>query len=115
KLNDNLLDQYIELVSNIYQRAPNSVEKFDTTLNLNNEFSSNVIDLDRNEITKYLEEVQLESGAFSLYGNKKTSDAMTTFLSVKLLSYFDADIPKKNELTVWLNDEINTIFGINDN
>jgi len=107
---ENLLKQYGEMVSNSYENTSNSAEKFDTALNINAEFSYDLLNIDRNIVSEYLNDVQLESGAFSLYGNKKDADAMTTFISVRLLSHFKIDIPKESKLTEWLNNEINAVL-----
>lgn len=112
---DNSLDQYIDSLSSLYQNAPNSAEKFDTALNINTTFSHNIFNIDNKEMVDYLEDIQIDNGAFTLYGNKKNADAMTTYISVRLLSHFQVNISKKAQLITWMNDEINSIFDIKKN
>lgn len=109
------LNNYMDIISKHYKSTPNSVEKFDTAMNIDSVFSTNTLLLEKDEVEKYLGNVQLENGSFSLYGKKEYPDAFTTFLSIGLLYMLDSKIPKIDELTVWLGNEINkTLVSINN-
>jgi hypothetical protein len=103
---NNSLNKYLAQVVDIYTKSDNSAERIDTALNLNKEFSFEIFKLDKNEVAKYLESIQLEMGAFSLFWKKKYPDAMTTFISVNALMYLNQEIPRLEKLILWVDQEI---------
>lgn len=85
-----------------YNQIPNSIEKFDTALNINEAYKLNVIPVDSKEVHKYLESIQLENGSFPIYGVGE-ADIMTTFLAVKIMNKLGIENEKEEKLIRYLN------------
>lgn len=101
----------IQQLKSIYPDYPDSVEKFDTAINMNDLLDVN-LDTDKKAIEHYLLSTQLKNGAFPLYGNGENADTLTTYLSIKTMKKLDIKIAKKGELNEWINSQLDQILKI---
>ncbi|MFR9711102.1 hypothetical protein ACL02P_17230 [Paenibacillus sp. MB22_1] len=110
-LSDTELIELTQKIKGIYPDYPDSIEKFDTVININNSLNIG-LSVNKKVIENYLLSTQLKNGAFPLYGIGERADSLTTYLSIKTMKQLNLKIAHKDELNKWLYDQIYKILKI---
>ncbi|NWL86132.1 hypothetical protein DMN77_00800 [Paenibacillus sp. 79R4] len=88
------LDDLVDL----FKKAPSSIDKYSTALDLM-EFYPNIdLKLDNKEISSYMNKIQQSNGLFNMEGYTDGYNALSTYLAVDILTKLNITIPKKDQL-----------------
>ncbi|MBN3525180.1 hypothetical protein [Paenibacillus apiarius] len=97
-----IIESFMEILKELYEKEEESVEKYDTALKLNSLFKKSHFEMDKDVVSYYFNSIQLENGSFPLYGVIAESDVLTTYLVVNISRELNISIPNKHSLLEYL-------------
>ncbi|ALP36930.1 hypothetical protein ASL14_12885 [Paenibacillus sp. IHB B 3084] len=89
-----------------YSTMENSIEKYDTALNLEQHFGAKIFKIDKRALQDYMKRAQLQNGSFPMFGNQG-EDSLSTFIAINVLKSLQLKIPKELELKSHLKQVLN--------
>lgn len=112
---NNFNDDILQGLQTLFEELPLSIDSISTAIDVQESFGD-VIILNKDEIKLFFDSIQTSEGLFNIGGSTTGHDTLSTYLSIKVMTYLGIPVPKK-AITIASLEKINeySLLGINKN